>query len=675
MRAPLLTLLTIAASCSAAAQIEEIVVESPRLHTATERTPMAITAVTREDIQPGRQQLGIDEALSRVPGVFFQNRYNLNQDLRIAIRGFGARAQFGQNGIRIAVDDIPLTTPDGTSQVDDLDMGSMGRIEVLRGPSAALFGTAAGGAINIYTESPGDIPYVETRATVGEYGQEQLQLKAAGRQGRLGYLASVRRLKLDGFRDFSQADTTTFNSKVSYAVDPSLELTAVFAALDKEARDPGALTPSELAEGPRDRARQLNIDCNVRERVNQYRSGVVLRKSLGEGQDLRLRGYLLDRDFDANLPCPFVDQTSFARRYIGGGAEYRWSGTLAGRRNQFIAGFELTAQEDDRKRFAVDSMGNRGPLTQQQQESVDSYAFYLQDEFSLTSTLALRLSGRYEALDFKLDDEFLDDGDDSGAITFDQLTPMAGLVWSPLAWANLYANVSTSFETPTLNQLEAPGAPGFLESLDAQTSANYEVGVKGIHGDRLRYELALFRIELEDELVPFEEAGDTFFRNAGESTREGLEFATEFVVTDGLKATLSYTLNDFSYDRFAVGDAVFDGNELPGVPDSKLYAELSYTHPGGAYLIWDFLRIGEFYANDANTAAARVDGYEVSNLRLGWGFSAGAVEINPFVGIKNLFDEAYFANVRVNQNFNRFFEPGPDRNLYAGVSLNYDFGR
>ena len=145
-RAPLLLLSgLVLGPAPVGAAIEEIVVSSPRLDSTVEQSPFAITAVTREDIQPGRQQIGIDEALTRVPGVFFQNRYNLNQDLRIAIRGFGARAQFGQSGIRIAVDGIPLTTPDGTSQVDDLDMGSMGRIEVLRGPSAALFGTAAGG--------------------------------------------------------------------------------------------------------------------------------------------------------------------------------------------------------------------------------------------------------------------------------------------------------------------------------------------------------------------------------------------------------------------------------------------------------------------------------------------------------------------------------------------------
>ncbi|MHA7817131.1 MAG: TonB-dependent receptor family protein [Pseudohaliea sp.] len=663
----------IALPASAAAEIDEVVVTSPRLDDTVERTPFAITAVTREDIQLGRQQIGIDEALTRVPGVFFQNRYNLNQDLRIAIRGFGARAQFGQSGIRIAVDDIPLTTPDGTSQVDDLDMGSMGRVEVLRGPSAALFGTAAGGAINIYSEKPAPRPTIETRATAGDYGQRQLQLKASGRSGKLGYLASVRRQDLDGFRDHAQAETTTVNSTFHYDVDPTLELTAVLAALDKTARDPGALTPAELAEGPRDRARQNSIDCGVRETADQYRTGVVLRKALGEGQSLRLRGYLLDREFDARLPCPFVDHTTFDRHYIGGGAEYRLAGTLFGRGNRLVAGVELTTQEDDRERFDADREGNRGTLTQRQRESVDSVALYLQDELALTDALALRLSGRYESLDFKLRDDFLANGDDSGAITFEEFTPMAGLLWSPLPWANVYANLSTSFETPSLNQLENPAGPGFLETLEAQTSTNYEIGVKGLYGDRLRYELAVFRIDLEDELVPFEANGDVFYRNAGASTREGLELAAEARLAAGLRLTLAWSYNDFRYDRYSAGGETFDGNTLPGVPESQLFAELAWTHSAGWYATWDLLRVGELYANDANSPVARVDGYTVSNLRFGRQYRLGALAVSPYLGINNLFDETYFANIRVNQNFNRFFEPAPGRNAYGGIGVSYRF--
>jgi iron complex outermembrane receptor protein len=571
--------------------MEEIVVTSTRLPTTVFDAPLAVSAVTREDIQTARQQLGIDEALLRVPGLFVQNRYNLNQDLRIAIRGFGARAQFGINGIRIAVDDIPLTTPDGTSQVDDLDMSSIGRIEVIRGPSAALFGTAAGGAINIYTQRAPDVPVLETRVNVGEYGQEQVQAKAAGRGDAVDWLASVRWQDYEGFRDFSQAETTTFNSRVTWQVDPELSVTAVAAALDKTARDPGALTPAELAAGPPSRARSTNVNCNVRETADQYRLGAVVRKAFGDAHELRVRGYVLGREFDANLPCPFVDQTTFDRTYAGAGAQYAWTGTWLGRENRLTTGFELTRQTDDRDRFDADGAGNRGALTQRQEESVETRAVWVQDELTLARDWLLRVSARYDELDFELDDRFLSDGDDSGAITFDRFTPMVGLLWRARPELNLYANLSTAFETPTLNQLENPAGPGFNPAVDAQTAINYELGAKGLAGDRVRYQVAAFVIDLDDELVPFEQAGDTFYRNAGESSRNGLEAAVEVDLPAHLRAVVSGTWNDFTYDRFDVDGTVYDGNELPGLPDVTLYAELAWRHPSGWFAVWDLMHV------------------------------------------------------------------------------------
>ena len=259
--------------------LEEIVVRSTRLEQADVLVPLAVSVVDERDIQLARQQLGIDEALNRVPGVFFQNRYNYNQDLRISIRGFGAQAQFGIAGVHLTVDDIPVTTPDGTAQVDDLDMGSMGRIEVVRGPAGALYGTSAGGAINMYTEDPAERPFVEGRVMGGEFDTAKYQLKASGTVGRLGYLASVHYLDSEGFRDFSRTESTVFNSKLAYDVDDTLNVTAVAAGVHSpQAQDPGALTPAELAAGPRDQARTLNVICDVDESVDQYRGGVVVNK-------------------------------------------------------------------------------------------------------------------------------------------------------------------------------------------------------------------------------------------------------------------------------------------------------------------------------------------------------------------------------------------------------------
>lgn len=670
---PLLTLLALLGCLPALSQtpsLEEVVVRSTRLEQAEVLVPLAVSVVDERDIQLARQQLGIDEALNRVPGVFFQNRYNYNQDLRISIRGFGAQAQFGIAGVHLTVDDIPVTTPDGTSQVDDLDMGSMGRIEVVRGPTAALYGTSAGGAINMYTEDPADEPFVEGRVTVGEFDTTKYQVKAAGTTGRLGYLASVHYLDSEGFRDFSRAESTVFNTKLEYAVDDSLGITAVAAGVHSpRAQDPGALTPDELAAGPRDQARSLNVICDVDESVDQYRGGVVVHKTFNDSHALRVRGYALTREFDGNLPCPFVGHSQFDRTFLGGGVEHTFAGTLFGRPLRVVSGIELTDQEDDRQGHDVSAEGVRGALNEDQLELVETLSLYALAELTLFDDLLLTVAARYEDIEFELDDAFLSDGDNSDDVSFSEFTPMAGITWMVRDWLNAYASISTSFETPTFAQLGDPEGPGINARLDAQTSTNYEIGVKGLIGTRTRYSVAAFHIDLEDQLVPFEQNDDVFYRNAGESSRNGLELFVLHNFTPELSASLSYTLNDFQFEDFIASGTVLDGNENPGIPKNQLFLELAYVRPDGWYGFVDLLHVGRFYADDVNSAEGRVDDYRVGNARVGRRFELGAVSANLFVGVNNLFDEDYFSNVRINQTFARSFEPAPGRHYYGGISI------
>ncbi len=658
-----------APAAAADGPIEEVVVRSTRIEQSDVLVPLSVSVVGKRDIQLARQQLGIDEALNRVPGVFFQNRYNFNQDLRISIRGFGAQAQFGIAGIHLTVDEIPVTTPDGTAQVDDLDMGSMGRIEVVRGPAGALYGTSAGGAINMYTEEPSEQPYLEMRANVGDYDSEKYQLVTSGRQDRLGYLASVHYVNVQGFRDFSQSEATVFNTKLVYDVDDDTSVTAVAAGVHSPlARDPGALTPAELASGPRDQARTLDVVCNVREEVDQYRGGVVLNKSFGGGHALRVRGYGLTRSFDGNLPCPFVGDSVFDRRFLGSGAEYSFTGAAGGLPLRLVAGAEITGQKDDRQSYDASPQGVRGAVNEDQFEKVSTGSLYALGELSVRDDVLLTVAGRYENVDFELDDHFLADGDNSDSVTFREFTPMAGITYRLRDWLNLYTSVSTSFETPTFAQLGDPTGPGINSSVDAQTSTNYEIGAKGATGDT-RYSVAVFSIDLKDQLVPFEVNDDVFYRNAGESTRNGLELSLTHRFSPAWSTTLAYTLNDFQFDHYTADGVVLDGNENPGVPQDQLYLEIAYAHTGGWYGFLDLLHVGRFYADDANTAPARIDPYDVVNARFGRSFKLGRLDLGVFGGINNLLDEKYFSNVRINQTFNRYFEPAPGRNIYGGVSL------
>ena len=253
-----------------------------------------------------------------------------------------------------------------------------------------------------------------------------------------------------------------------------------------------------------------------------------------------------------------------------------------------------------------------------------------------------------------------------------------GFIFDALPGLNVYANVSTSFQTPTSTEFANPdGSGGFNPDLEPQSATNYELGLRGHFGDQHHYEAAMFEIDLEDELIPFEvpaNPGRNFFANVGRSTRKGLEFSYVGTSLSGLQWTLAYTHSDFVFDEFTDDNGNdFAANKIPGIPDNFFFAELSYERPSGFFSTIDLQHADSLFANNANTET--VDGYTVINLRAGFDKVMGSCTLTPFVGINNLFDERYTANVRINAFGGRYFEPAPERNFYAGISVRYRFAR
>jgi iron complex outermembrane recepter protein len=616
------------------AVLDPVVVEATRLDKAIDRVPGAIGVVGKDDVQLGRQQLGLDESLVAVPGLFLQNRYNFAQDLRISIRGFGARAGFGIRGVRIIVDGIPETLPDGQAGVDSIDLGSVERIEVLRGPASSLYGNASGGVINIISERGPDIPFVEARLAAGELNYRKYQLKTGGDTGRFNYMVNASQLVLDGYREQSETKNSQFNGNFTFQIDESAEL-AIRAHFTDQPRadDPGALTRAEFDVDPR-AANPSAVAFDAGEDLDQQRIGLVYKKSFGELHELQLRNYYVWRDFLNRLPFTAGGSVMIDRFFAGGGASYTYGGDVLGRGNRLMLGVDYDRQDDDRSRFD-NNLGIQGDLTFEQNEQVTARGLFVQNEFDLTDSLALTLGLRHDRVEVDVSDRFLGDGDDSGRRTFSETSPMIGLVYALAPAASLYATVATAFETPTTTELANPtGGGGFNQDLEPQQAANYEIGARGLLGRRTRYQLALFTTDVEDELVPFElegQPGRTFFANAGESRRRGVELGLQSRPGKGLQVVFAYTWSDFEFRQFTdTQGSDFAGNLIPGVPEHLLYGELSYWRPGGFYASLDALHVGRLYLNNANTDES--GSYTVANFRAGFELRRGPWNIGPFIG-------------------------------------------
>ncbi|MEQ8663735.1 MAG: TonB-dependent receptor, partial [Gammaproteobacteria bacterium] len=652
--------------------MEQTLVTPTRVARDPLTTPLAISVVDADDIQR-RQMLGLDEAMGRVPGMFFTNRYNFSRDLRISIRGFGARSNFGVRGLRVYVDGIPYTTPDGQTALDDLDLSNVERVEVIRGPASALYGSSAGGVINIFTQDGPATPFAEAGVLRGSYDFGRYQFKTGGQSGALNYFVNGSYLNYGGYRDHTDTEQGIVNGKFGYTfADGSTGQLIVRAAHAPEGEDPGGLNAAERAADRR-AARDRNVAFDAGEEVDELKVAWSWHKAW-DVHELTLRNYYNWRDFDARLPLPpflGAGTVAFDRFYFGGGAQYSNASALFAHANRVTLGIDADHITDDRRRWDNLSGGVRGPLRFDQDEQADTVGIYLQDEFSLTEQVELQAGLRYDHVELAVDDNFIAaDGDQSETLEFNEINWMVGAVWSPLEPLNLYANYATAFETPTFTEFAQLSGTGGFANVIAQRTRGFEVGLKGLVMQRLRYDLAYYDMTVEDEVVTVDNIGGRgFFRNA-DTDRQGVEVAMNAELLRGLEASVAYTYTDLEFDRFPTNPAA-EGARLPGVPEHFGYFELDYHHATGLFVKWDWSFVGALYADNVNQT--RVDSYDVSNLVFGLDHRIGRFTISPTIGINNLFDANYNTDIRIEDTTNRFFEPAPERNVFGGVRLRYEF--
>ena len=667
--------------------VEEIVVTTQRVPERAVRVPAAVSVVDQDAIQLARQQLTLAESLTAVPGVFTQNRQNFAQDLRLSIRGFGARARFGIRGIRLIVDGIPNTLPDGQGQVDTLQLATAGRIEVLRGPSASLYGSAAGGVIRIETEPVPDHPLVQARAVAGSNGYRAYDAKGIGQIGSAGLLIGLSRQETGGYRIHSRMESNVLNSRVGWEIDDDSDLTGyVNFVYGPIAEDPGGLSMAQVQANPR-QAQTCNEILDAGERVNQISGALRYRRFWGEDQETTAATWFGWRDFSNRLAfgnaClgggPGGQAGALDRKFGGGSIQHVVEHPIGPLANRVLAGFEAEAQWDDRfnRQLFPTSLGRP---TLDQLEDVLAYRFFVQDDLTLPADLELGFSVGFDSLRYEVTDRLPPTGtnvDDSGRLEFSQWSPAGTIRYSPHEWLNGYVRISTSFEPPTTTELRRPdGTGGFDPSLNPQRAVNYEAGLKGLFPGQLRYEVAVYHIRIDNEILRIQIAGEDRFRNAGETSRTGVESALIWRPLDRVTTTVAYT---FSQSEFVEhlslnGMSDFAGNQVPGVPEHTLYAAIQYDHPSGLFASAEGRYVGAFFADDANQV--RTDSYGVVDLRLGWRIDVGPFALVPQLGLNNLLDEGYIDNVRTGERAtaaSRIFEPAPDREVYGGLSIAYDF--
>ncbi|MEQ8704819.1 MAG: TonB-dependent receptor [Phaeodactylibacter sp.] len=648
-----------------------VVVSTTRLPAPKIRTPYSIHQLEVADWQNGRQHLSLAPALSQLPGLLVLNPNNFAQDLRLSVRGFGARSAFGIRGIQIWVDGLPETTPDGQGQVDNLDGGLIQQANLLSGPASGIYGNAAGGVIQLQTEAPPENAMAAAGASVGSYGFQRYTAKGGAQNGPYSWLVYGSHSRREGYRAHSRVENTLLNGRLRRQIKKKGQIELLLNYLNSPvAQDPGGLS-LEAFEDNRRQAWERNLLFDAGEAVKQGRAGLTLDYTLSNDWQLEAYGFVLFRDFSNRLPFEGGGAVDLFRQFGGIGGRVRHRGNLFGLPHRQVWGVDAQSQRDQRQRLD-NLLGELGDLVFDQDEIFRSLGFYTIQEWEPLSNVWLTAALRYDANVMIAEDAFRSDGDDSGKRQYHTLSPSAGISYAYAGGHHGYANYSYSFETPTLSELSAnpDGAQGFNENLQPQQAYNYEAGLKGQFASGLQYQLSAFYIQLRQERLPYElsdSPGRLFYRNAGASRRQGLESWLQWSPGPNWKGRLSYTYSDFVYEDYEAEGEVFDGNMLPGIPSHLWSGMLQWSYLPEGLLILEGRYLSELFANDANTATA--DAFLELNLRATYAWRLGWGQLRAFGGINNLLDTRYISNVRLNAFGGRYFEAAPRRNFYMGLQV------
>jgi len=647
----------------------------------------SIGTVDREQISRARPTWGLDEALVSVPGVYVANRYNFSQDQRISIRGFGARSAFAVRGIKILVDGIPQSLPDGQGQLTNIELGEVDRIEVLRGSTSALYGNASGGVISVWT-NPHDIVGVreDARFLAGRFAQnpDRTWSKWQSTTGMrvLGGSAqvTVSRLDYDGERDHSAADQRVVNARLSVPLATGWSL-ALLAAVgnNPQADNPGSLTFTELTTN-RDTVPVLNRNRDAGKAVKQFQAGATVRRAMANGGEAAFTVYGLTRDLKNPITTTYID---LDRVDYGARASATYPLPIGARPHRLTFGFDFQRQQDDRKNFAYlntpgDSAKPDTTRTLDQLEHVTEVGPFVQSALELSPTVTLTAGLRYDWVKFAVRDHLVtaSNPDDSGERLMQALSGSLGVAVNPSRTLTVYGNIASSFETPTTTELanSPSGAGGFNTGLEPQHAWNYELGARGALGDRFSYSGAVFQADVRDALVPYEIAAPRFYyRNAGSTRHRGVEVNGNLAVGDGISVNVIWTYANYRFRDYSFTDSlgthVLDGRELTGIPRHWFHTIVRAQPPvfGGFWA-----EVQQSYSSGylvSDVQPTRTAPWWATNVRLGWEGNAGRVRLGPFLGINNAFNHLYVSSVVINAARDRFYEPAPGRNAYLGLTV------
>lgn len=640
----------------------------PNLQLATQnnqRTPGSVQTISDAEFKNGPAH-NVKDILDWVPGIFVQPRFG--DDTRISIRGSGLSRNYGNRGINMYMDGIPINTSDGLVDNFEIDPSAYRYVEVFKGANALRYGSnSLGGTINYVTPTGHDASRFEGRLDVGSFGYRRVQASTGYADGPLDYFITASSQQFDGYRDHSDGHQERLSANVGYQFSPNAETRFYLNLNSIRQRLPGEVSKSATLDFPREAESEFV-------RLDQQRNIDSIR--IANKTTLKFGPTTLDFGIFAvhrHVMHPIYQWLDYRVRDYGGFLKATDDRMIGNFRNRFIAGINVHNGSIDNKQYINEGNASKGALAASNVDKSKNISFFVENSFFVRSDLALIAGFQYQHTVRDREDRFFSDGDQSGRRSYDQFSPKVGVIWDVDPDWQIFANVSRSAEVPTYdaNTFSAPAS----STVDAQTATTYEIGTRGKRSN-FKWDFAIYRAELKNELQCLTTApwSPCTVVNADRTVHQGIEAGFEIALfnsvisqADQIWLNLAYTYNDF----FFKNDSRYGNNQLPGVPPHYLRAELLYKQPGGMYAGPNVEWMPKSYFAD-NANQIKVDPYALVNFKIG--YDNQKTGWSGYLEGRNLLNRRYIANAAIAGTADvsaALFNPGSGRSVYGGVQFRW----
>ena len=687
---------------------DTVIVSASRYMEPLYQIPFSVDIISPEILNTFHESLSGNNLFRFIPGMVVNNRYNLSEGDRIIIRGIGSRAQFGVSGIKILLDGIPLTFPDGQSQLNNLDLNSIGKIEIIHGPSSFLYGNSAAGVIYIQSNNVNASELtINPGFSFGSFDFQKFSLNSSERIGNNALLFSIYKMNVKGFRENSAASETAFNIISTQHFNDELKLEGILNYYNAPyLLNPSSLTKTDAEINPAV-TREFVKQQGAGKKINQGQVGVTVAYEPDINQKLNATFYGIFR----NMLNPIPGRVIKLNRISGGfRSDYSIKFNISDFNIRLLAGCDFEFQNDLRKEYANNGLNNYNSLSNDkiiesvslgeklidQRELVNDYGLFSKIEFLPLESTYVSLGLRYDNYNFKVEDHLNSGGiDKSGSLPMDNLSEMAGVVYRFNTHLETFINYSTAFQTPTTDELgNTPNAQGgFNKDLNPELIKNFEIGVRGNQLPyNIFYKASIYKLIIDRMLIPYQLPGqqtdEVFYRNTGGAVNNGAEFTLNWIPNFSWNISLSYAFMDFKYKNFSESELAgnkidtfrIGGHYVPGIPKQKIVFGLSNNFPFGLYAGIFFNWSDKYFVNDLNGPTPDLNNnlsdyinnaYFTTDLNFDYTYSFHFGEIEIFLGINNLFNKKYNGSIIPNAAADRYFEPAAPRNWYGGVTIKF----